>query len=295
VYCPVRAGRKACQTWVLKENQGVQPGADEMADIIHRHHVVQRGQGQRPMVFSHGFGCDQQMWRFVAPAFEADHRVIVFDHIGCGRADITAYDDVRHAQIEGCAEDVNALLEALDLRDVIFVGHSVSAMIGVLAAIAKPERFSQLALVCPSPRYLNDPPAYTGGFSRADIDGLFDLMESSPQGWASFLAPVVMGGESPPELTDELKASFCASDPYITRRFAQAVFLSDHRHVLQQCTVPSLILQSGTDAIAPPTVGQFMHAHLPQSTLVVTDTVGHCPHLTDPALTIETLRRYLGG
>ena len=266
-----------------------------MADIIHRHHVVQRGQGQRPLVFAHGFGCDQQMWRFVAPAFEADHRVIVFDHIGCGRADITAYDEVRHARIEGYAEDVNNVLDALDLQDVVFVGHSVSAMIGVLAAIAQPQRFSQLVLICPSPRYLDDPPAYTGGFSRADIDGLFDLMESSPQGWASFLAPVVMGDESPEALTDELKASFCATDPYITRRFAQAVFLADHRHVLPQCPVPSLILQAGTDAIAPPAVGAFMHRHLPNSTLVVTDTVGHCPHLTDPAVTVDVLRRHLGG
>ena len=264
-----------------------------MQDIIRRNHIVESGAGRRPMVFAHGFGCDQQMWRFVAPAFEADHRVVLFDHVGCGRADIRAYDEQRHARIEGYAEDVNLILQALDLQDVVFVGHSVSAMIGVLAAIEQPQRFSQLLLLCPSPRYLDDPPGYTGGFSRADIDGLLDLMESSPQGWAGFLAPAVMGADSPQPLTDELKASFCAADPYITRRFARAVFLADHRHVLPQLRVPSVVMQAATDAIAPPGVGAYMHQQLPGSTLALMDTVGHCPHLTDPALTIEVMRRHL--
>jgi sigma-B regulation protein RsbQ len=243
------------------------------------------------MVFAHGFGCDQQMWRFVAPAFEATHRVVLFDHIGCGQSDLAAYDPQRHARLEGYAEDVVALLDALDLRDVVFVGHSVSAMIGVLASTARPERFAQLVLVVPSPRYLNDPDTgYVGGFERADIDGLIDMMDSNLLGWANFLAPVVMGVDSPAERTDELQASFCAADPYINRRFAMATFLGDNRADLPRVTVPTRILQCAHDAIAPRVVGDDMHARMPGSRLQMLDVTGHCPHLTHPQLTIDALR-----
>lgn len=263
-------------------------------DTLRRHHVTQSGQPHPPMVFAHGFGCDQQMWRFVAPAFEDTHHVVLFDHIGCGKSDLAAYDDVRHSRLEGYAEDVVALLDALDLRDVVFVGHSVSAMIGVLAAIARPERFAQLVLVGPSPRYLNDPETgYVGGFERADIDGLIDMMDSNLLGWADFLAPVVMGAGSPEVLTGELKASFCAADPYINRRFAMATFLGDNRADLPHVSVPTLILQCARDAIAPRAVGDYMHAHLPGSRLQVLDVAGHCPHLTHPQLTIDALRAAL--
>lgn len=245
------------------------------------------------MVFAHGFGCDQQMWRYVAPAFEADYQVVLFDHIGCGKSDIKAYDAQRHATITGYATDVAELLEAADLRDVVFVGHSVSAMIGVLASLAIPQRISRLVLIGPSPRYMNDPPHYVGGFERSDIDGLLDMMESNLLGWANFLAPAVMGVANPTELTDELKGSFCASDPYITRRFAMATFLGDNRADLPKVTVPSLIVQCADDAIAPRTVGEYVHAHLPGSVLEVLDMAGHCPHMTHPQLTIDAMRRYL--
>ncbi|MDH4393863.1 MAG: alpha/beta hydrolase [Aquabacterium sp.] len=265
-------------------------------DTIRRHHVNQAGQAHPPMVFAHGFGCDQQMWRFVAPAFEATHRVVLFDHIGCGKSDLSSYDGMRHSRLEGYAEDVVALFDALDLRDVVFVGHSVSAMIGVLAAIARPERFAQLVLVGPSPRYLNDPDAgYVGGFERADIDGLIDLMDSNQLGWADCLAPVVMGAGSTEALTDELKASFCAADPYINRRFAMATFLGDNRADLPRLTVPTLILQCAHDAIAPCAVGDYMHAHMPGSRLRVLDVAGHCPHLTHPQVTIDALRAAVAG
>lgn len=264
-------------------------------DPIRRHNVTFSGPADGPpMVFAHGFGCDQQMWRFVAPAFEASHRVVLFDHIGCGRSDITAYDVERHSRLEGYAADVVALLDGLDLRDVVFVGHSVSAMIGLLAAIERPGRFRQLLLVGPSPRYLNEAETgYVGGFERADIDSLIDLMDSNLLGWADFLAPVVMGDQSPPERIDELKASFCAADPSINRRFAMATFLGDNRADLPRVTVPSVILQCVHDAIAPTVVGEYMHRVLPLSRLQMLDAVGHCPHLTHPQLTIDALRAAL--
>lgn len=266
-----------------------------MSDLIARHHIVQGGHGSRPMLFAHGFGCDQQMWRFVAPAFEADHRTVLFDHIGCGRSDAAAYDEVRHARIEGYAEDVCAIVEGLDLHDVTFVGHSVSAMIGVLAAIAQPQRFGRLVLLCPSPCYLNHPPDYLGGFEPADIDGLLDLIETNLLGWASFLAPTVMGADNPAELTEELRSSFCAADVWITRRFARATFLADHRHVLPRLTVPALVVQMRDDAIAPLAVGEYVHRHLAGSSMAVIDGVGHCPHMSHPRETIDAMRRWLAG
>ena len=265
-------------------------------DLQRRHNVNITGRGSRALVFAHGFGCDQQMWRFVAPAFEADHRVVLFDHIGCGQSDLRAHDPARHSRLEGYAEDVVALLDGLDLRDVVFIGHSVSAMIGLLASIQRPERFDRLVLLGPSPCYLNHPAdGYVGGFERADIEGLIDMMESNMLGWASFLAPVVMGGQSPAELTAELEASFCAADPVINRRFASATFLGDNRADLVRVTVPSLILQCADDAIAPRSVGDYLHRQLAGSSLQILDVAGHCPHMTHPELTIAAIRAGLSS
>lgn len=262
-------------------------------DVIQRSHVVQSGTGAQPLVFAHGFGCDQSMWRFVAPAFEASHRVVLFDHVGCGRSDLSAYSPQRHATLTGYAEDLVDILEHLDLRDAVLVGHSVSAMIAILAAIRVPQRVNRLVLVGPSPRYLNDPPHYVGGFERQDIDGLLALMESNLLGWANFLAPAVMGASSPAELTQELKESFCASDPVIARRFAEATFLGDNRADLPLLQRPALILQCSDDAIAPRVVGEYLHAHLRGSTLQVLQASGHCPHMTHPQDTIQAIRQYL--
>ena len=262
--------------------------------IESRHHVSISGRGRRPIVFAHGFGCDQQMWRFVAPAFEADHRVVLFDHIGCGRSDLRAYDAQRHRRLEGYAQDVVDLLDGLDLRDVVFVGHSVSAMIGLLASIQRPGRFARLVLVGPSPCYLNHPDeGYVGGFERPDIEALIDMMESNMVGFANFLAPVAMGGEGPAERTAELQASLCAADPYINRRFASATFLGDNRADLHKVTVPALILQCADDAIAPVAVGDYLLSHLAGSSLQVMNVVGHCPHLSHPEATIAALRGVL--
>ncbi len=264
-------------------------------DISKRNNIKVRGQAGPDMVFAHGFGCDQHMWRFVAPAFEATHRVVLFDHIGCGGSDHKAYDAQRHASIQGYADDLIDVMQATGARDAVFVGHSVSAMIGVLASIARPELFSRLVLIGPSPRYLNAPPEYIGGFERADIDGLIDMMETNLLGWADFLAPVVMGQQNPAELTQELKASFCASDAYIARRFAMATFLGDNRADLAKVTVPSLIIQCADDAIAPMAVGQYMHAHVQGSVLNVLEASGHCPHMTHPEQTIALIKQYLAG
>jgi sigma-B regulation protein RsbQ len=262
--------------------------------VLQRNNVVITGRGQQPIVFAHGFGCDQQMWRFLAPAFEETHRVVLFDHIGCGKSDVKAYNPSHHAALEGYAADVVDILDAADLHDAIFVGHSVSAMIGILAANRVAHRFSKLVLICPSPRYLNDPPRYVGGFERADVDDLLDMIETNMLGWANFLAPMVMGPENDVELTRELKESFCAIDPFITRQFASATFLGDNRTDLDLVTVPTLIVQCAEDAIAPAVVGQYVHQHIQGSHLVTIEATGHCPHMTHPQETLAALRAFLG-
>ena len=262
--------------------------------VLARHNVVVRGPpGAPPMLFAHGFGCDQTMWRFVASAFEATHQVVLFDHVGCGGADLTAYDVQHHGSLHGYADDVLDICASMDLRDVVYVGHSVSAMIGLLASIRAPERFDRLVLVGPSPRYINDPPEYVGGFERADLEGLLDLMDGNQLGWANYLAPIVMANGERPELTQELQASFCATDPFVARRFAEVTFLGDNRADLPAVTRPSLILQCTRDAIAPPSVGAYLHAALQGSTLRELDASGHCPHMSHPEETVALIRAYL--
>lgn len=267
-------------------------------DPLQRSHVVFRGRGTRPMIFAHGFGCDQSMWRFVAPAFEDTHRVVLFDHVGCGQSDLGSFGEQRHASLEGWALDVADILEAADLRDALFVGHSVSAMIGLLAAQVAPGRIGAMAMLVPSPRYLNDPPDYVGGFERGDVDVLLDMIENNMLGWADFLAPMAMGESHAPELVDELKASFCAIDPYITRRFAAATFLGDHRADLVAAArqpLPTLVVEMAHDAIAPATVGRYLRTQLPQARFETIDGSGHCPHMTHPAETMAMLRAFAGS
>ncbi|HEV7574057.1 MAG TPA: alpha/beta hydrolase [Thermoanaerobaculia bacterium] len=265
-----------------------------MTDVLSRNNVKVSGRGTQPMMFAHGFGCDQAMWRFVTPAFEPDYRVILFDYVGSGNADVAAYDPQRYASLDGYAQDVLDIITALDLHDVIFVGHSVSSMVGVLAANREPARFSRLIMVGPSPRYINDA-GYVGGFERADIEGLLDLMDRNYIGWANFLAPVIMKNEERPELTRELNDSFCSTDPKITRRFAETTFFADNRGDLARVTVPSLIMQCSEDAIAPVEVGNFLHGALARSTLHRMKATGHCPHISHPAETIEAIKTYLAA
>jgi sigma-B regulation protein RsbQ len=262
-------------------------------DVRTRNNLSVHGPGDaQPMLFAHGFGCDQNMWRYVAPAFGRDHRVVLFDHVGAGGSDLSAWDPDRYASLGGYAADVLEICHQLDLQDVIFVGHSVSAMIGVLAANQEPNRFSKLVLVGPSPRYI-DEGAYRGGFSAADIDELLESLESNYLGWSAAMAPVIMGVPERPELGDELTNSFCRTDPAVARHFARTTFLSDNRSDLAQVKVPTLVLQCSSDVIAPSEVGEYVHREIQGSQLVVLQATGHCPNLSAPDETIEAIRAFL--
>jgi sigma-B regulation protein RsbQ len=244
------------------------------------------------IVFAHGFGCDQNLWRFVAPAFETDHRVVLFDHVGAGGSDVSAYDPLKYASLEGYTTDVLEILRELELGKVVFVGHSVSAMIGVLAALREPDRFEKLVLVGPSPRYVDDD-AYVGGFAREAIDELLESLDSNFLGWSSAIAPIIVGNADRPELGEELTNSFCRMDPEIAAQFARVTFLSDNRADLSSVTIPTLILQSREDAIAPRPVGEFVHHEIAGSTLVILEATGHCPNLSAPAETTQAIRAFL--
>ena len=248
-----------------------------------------------PLVFAHGYGCDQNMWRLVAPAFEATHRVVLFDHVGAGASDLTAYDEGKYSALSGYADDVLEICHALDLRDVILVGHSVSATVGVLAVGREPELFSRLVLVGPSPRYIDEPSSsYCGGFSAADIEDLLTSLDTNYLGWSTTMAPVIMGNPDRPELGQELANSFCRTDPEIARRFARVTFTSDNRADLAKVKVPTLVLQCSSDVIAPAEVGAYVHRHIAGSTLVTLAATGHIPHLSAPAETIATISAFLG-
>ncbi len=260
---------------------------------LRRNNVKVFGKGTQPMLFAHGFGCDQHMWRFVTPAFENDYRIVLFDYVGSGKSDLAAYDAERYALLEGYTQDVLDICYELDLHDVIFVGHSVSCMVGVLAANREPELFERLVMIGPSPRYINDAPDYVGGFERADIEGLLEMMEKNYIGWANFLAPAIMKNPDRPELTGELEASFCSTDPIIAKRFAEATFFADNRADLPAVLVPSLIMQCSDDMIAPNAVGDYLSRELPGSTLHTLKATGHCPHMSHPDETIAVMREYL--
>jgi sigma-B regulation protein RsbQ len=262
-------------------------------EILHRNHVRVSGSGTQPMLFAHGFGCDQNMWRFVAPAFADDYRIVLFDYVGSGRSDLSAYDPERYGHLDGYAQDILDVCHALEHEDVVLVGHSVSSMIAVLAAAREPERFARLVLIGPSPRYLNDPPGYVGGFERPDIEGLLEMMDKNYVGWANFLAPAIMKNPERPELGAELTESFCSTDPVIARRFAEATFFADNREDLAGVRVPSLLLQCSEDIIAPDEVGEYLHRRIPGSTLRRLEATGHCPHMSHPEETIRAIRDFL--
>ncbi|MGZ4508680.1 MAG: alpha/beta fold hydrolase [Blastococcus sp.] len=266
-----------------------------MATVLERNRVTVRGEpGARPIVFAHGFGCDQEMWRFVAPHFEVDHRVVLFDHVGSGRSDLSAYDSQKYGTLHGYADDLVEILRDLDLRDVVFVGHSVSSMIGALAYRQAPELFGALVMVGPSPRYVDDGD-YVGGFSRADIAGLLDALDSNHLGWSARMAPLIMGNAERPELGEELTNSFCRTDPGIAREFARVTFLSDNRADLAAIDVPTLVLQCSDDVIAPDVVGEYVHEHIRGSVLVHLQATGHCPNLSAPEETTAAIRAFLAG
>jgi sigma-B regulation protein RsbQ len=246
------------------------------------------------MVFAHGFGCDQNMWRFVTPPFEADYRIVLFDYLGHGGSDRQTYDPGRYETLDGYASDVLAVCDALDVRHGVFVGHSVSAMIGVVASIREPDRFDKLIMIGPSPRYINDTD-YVGGFTRPDVDEMLESLDSNYLGWSSAMAPLIMGRPDHPEFGEELTNSFCRTDPAIAKQFARATFLGDNRHDLARVTADTLVLQCSNDVIAPDAVGEYVHHHLPRSTFVKMQATGHCPNLSAPAETVAAMKAFLGA
>jgi sigma-B regulation protein RsbQ len=259
-----------------------------------RNNVMVHGDGDGRLVFAHGFGCDQNMWRFLVPAYRERARCVTFDLVGSGRSDLTAYDRVKYDSLEGYASDLIEILEEFAVQPVVFVGHSVSAMIGVLAAQRRPDLFAGHVMVGPSPCYIDDG-AYVGGFTRQDIDSLLDTLESNYLGWASAMAPAIMGAPEQPELAQELTDSFCRTDPEIAKQFARVTFLSDNRADIPRVAAPVLIIQSTEDLIAPVAVGEYLHRTLPKSMLRIVDNVGHCPHLSAPGASTAAMDEFLAS
>lgn len=261
--------------------------------IIKRNNVHVFGEGEIPILFAHGFGCDQNMWRFITPDFEQNFRIILFDYVGSGNSDISAYRSNRYNSLDGYVQDVLDIIEALDLKDVIFVGHSVSSIIGALASIKKPHCFKSLLMIGPSPFYLNEPPEYHGGFEPEVINELLDLMKKNYIGWANVMASQIMQNEDAPELNRELEESFCSTDPVIVHEFAKVTFFSDNRDDLPLIKVPTLIIQCEDDSIAPKNVGKYMQSNINRSTYKSIPVNGHCPHLTHPEKVIPVIDNYL--
>ncbi len=264
-------------------------------DILKRNHVTVLGSGERTLIFGHGFGCDQEMWRLVAPRFADRYRVVLFDYVGSGLSQLEQYDPAKYSSLNGYSRDLLDIIEALELKDAVFIGHSVSSMIGAIAAARHPEYFSRLIMVGPSPRYLNDLPDYYGGFERDDIDGLLEMMQLNFSGWASYMAPVAMNNSHRTELSEELERQFASRDPRIARQFAEVTFYCDCRDILDSVKVPALILQCAEDSIAPLEVGDYLHEHLRGSTLSRMSAKGHYPQLSQPDETFEQIEKYLAG
>jgi sigma-B regulation protein RsbQ len=262
------------------------------AMVLRRNNVNVSGCGSRTMMFAHGFGCDQHMWKDVAHAFESEFRVVLFDHVGAGRSDLSAYDSKKYRNLDSYADDVVEIGRALDLKDAIFVGHSVSAMIGALASFKSPGMFSDLVMVGPSPRYIDDG-EYVGGFSRDQVEELLEFLADNHLGWSAAMAPAIMGNPNRPELGAALTNSFCATDPEIAREFARVTFLSDNRDDLPNITVRTLVLQCREDIIAPLCVGRYVHEKVPNSRFMLLDATGHCPNLSAPEEVTAAIRSFV--
>lgn len=263
-------------------------------NVLQRNNVQAVGDHGPVLLYAHGFGCNQNMWSRITPAFAATHRQVLFDYVGSGKSDLSAFDAKRYATLDGYAQDVLDVCDALGLQSgVTFVGHSVSSSIGLLASIARPALFERLILIGPSPCFLNHPPEYHGGFERSDLEGLLSLMDQNYMGWAHYLAPVVAGETATGTIAGELSDSFCSTDPVAARVFAQATFFADNRADLPRVSCPSLILQHRNDALAPQGVGEYLHAHLRGSRLKLLEASGHCAHMSHPALVIAAMREYM--
>ncbi|GAB2776368.1 sigma-B regulation protein RsbQ [Hymenobacter luteus] len=263
-----------------------------MVNVLKRNNVRVIGQGAQTLLFVNGFGCDQSIWRYILPAFSAQYQLVLFDHVGAGLSDTTAYDPKKYASLEGYAQDVLDICHQLQLEQTILVGHSVGAMIGVLAAIQEPEAFERLLLLCPSPCYLNEE-GYHGGFERQDIEDMLAFMEKDYVGWADSFVPFIMGNPDRPSLTVEMTHSFCQNDPAIARQFARVTFLSDNRPDVARLRVPCLLVQCAQDFVAPQEVGEYLRATIPDSTLVTLPVSGHCPHVSAPTETLDAMEHFM--
>jgi len=263
-----------------------------MSFAVKRNNVKVFGNGDEVMLFAHGFGCDQNMWRFITPAFEDAYKIVVFDHVGSGKSDLSAYEFEKYDSLEGYADDIIEFCNELSLEDIVFVGHSVSAMIGVHSVIKEPTLFKKIIMIGPSARYINDKD-YIGGFREEDIHELLESMDSNYLGWSSNITPVIMGNPDKPELTEELNNSFCQNDPEISKHFAKVTFLGDERGWLKKLSIDTLILQCNSDVIAPIAVGQYVHESVAGSKLTVLNASGHCPHLSAPVETIQAMKYFL--
>jgi sigma-B regulation protein RsbQ len=260
--------------------------------VVSRNNIHTHGAGQTAMIFSHGFGCDQNMWRYVWPAFEDRFRIVLFDHVGAGKSDLEAYSSEKYSNLAGYATDVVEIGRELGLKDAVFVGHSVSAIIGLLASLQAPGMFRSLVMVAPSTRYIDDE-NYIGGFTEQQIAELLEFLEENHMGWSTAMAPMIMGNPDRPELGEELTNSFCRTDPDIAKEFARVTFSSDNRDDLAKVAIPSLILQCSEDVIAPVAVGEFVHRHMPNSKLVILKATGHCPNLSAPEEVIAAMRDFV--
>lgn len=263
-----------------------------MNDIIKRNNVKILGNGKQVVLFAHGFGGDQTAWRYVYKAFSQDYKVVLFDYVGSGNSDHSAYKPELYSSLRGFAQNILDICEALQLKDVIYVGHSVSGMIGLLAAVEKPSYFKKMVFLGPSARYLNDG-GYVGGFERNDLDALFEMLDNNYLGFSKMMAPAIMGEKNSQENQDELTDSFCAADPEISKNFARVTLLSDHREKLPQLKVPSLTLQCMDDVMAPETAGQYIREHTPQNTYLEINTSGHCPHISAPEEVVKAINNYI--
>lgn len=263
-------------------------------DVISKNNVRIVGAKDGPtLMLAHGFGCDQSLWRLITERLAPNFRIVLFDHVGCGSSDAAAWEEQRYSSLDGYAADILDMVDELDLDEVVFVGHSVAAMIGVLAVAADPSRFAKLILLTPSPRYLDDDD-YRGGFSRPDIDELLASLESNYLGWSQAMAPAIMGTPERPELGDELTAAFCRNDPYRASVFARATFLSDNRTDLSRVRVPTLVIECAHDTLAPREVGAYVQQRIERSELVTLDATGHCPHLSAPDATAQAIAVFAG-
>ena len=262
--------------------------------VLQRNNVhVLEGTGQT-LVYGHGFGCSQKMWDRITPAFLGETKQVLFDYVGSGHSDIAQFDPQRYASLQGYAQDLIEVCDALNLSgDVIYIGHSVSCSIGILAAIARPVLFSKLILVGPNPCFVNDAEGYVGGFERADLEGLLALMDQNYIGWANYLAPVIASQDASGAVARELSNSFCSTDPVVARVFAQTTFFSDNRADLAKVGQECLVLQHRHDTLAPVAVGEYVHAHLRNSMLKVLEVSGHCAHMSHPEMVIELIREFI--